>query len=66
MEERRQNGFHVRPSFGQVLGYIPEGEPLSLDLPNRKASIYTSYTGTSMITLMRRSPSATLPCPTPS
>ena len=42
MEERRQNGFHVRPSFGQVLGYIQEGEPLSLDLPNRKASIYTS------------------------
>ena len=42
MEERRQNGFHVRPSFGQVLGYIQEGGPLSLDLPNRKASIYTS------------------------
>ena len=28
--------------FGQVLGYIQEGEPLTLDLPNRKASIYTS------------------------
>ena len=25
-----------------VLGYIQEGEPLTLDLPNRKASIYTS------------------------
>ena len=42
MEERRSNGFRVRPSFGQVLGYIQEGEPLTLDLPNRKASIYTS------------------------
>ena len=42
MEERRSNGFRVKPSFGQVLGYIQEGEPLTLDLPNRKASIYTS------------------------
>ena len=32
----------MKPSFGQVLGYIQEGEPLTLDLPNRKASIYTS------------------------
>ena len=29
MEERRSNGFRVKPSFGQVLGYIQEGEPLS-------------------------------------
>ena len=42
MEERRSNGFRVKHSFGQVLGYIQEGEPLTLDLPNRKASIYTS------------------------
>ena len=42
MEERRSNGFRVKPSFGQVLGYITEGEPLDLPLPNRKASIYTS------------------------
>ena len=28
MEERRSNGFRVKPSFGQVLGYIQEGEPL--------------------------------------
>ena len=42
MEERRRGGFRVKPSFGQVLGYIQEGEPLMLDLPNRKASIYTS------------------------
>ena len=42
MEERRSNGFRVKPSFGQILGYIQEGEPLTLDLPNRKASIYTS------------------------
>ena len=42
MEERRSNGFRVKPSFGQVLGFIQEGEPLTLDLPNRKASIYTS------------------------
>ena len=42
MEERRRGGFRVKPSFGQVLGYIQEGEPLALDLPNRKASIYTS------------------------
>ena len=42
MEERRSNGFRVKPSFGQVLGYIQEGEPLTLDLPNHKASIYTS------------------------
>ena len=42
MEERRSNGFRVKPSFGQVLGYIQEGEPLMLDLPNRKASIYAS------------------------
>ena len=32
----------MKPSFGQVLGFIQEGEPLALDLPNRKASIYTS------------------------
>ena len=32
MEERRSNGFRV----------IQESEPLTLDLPNRKASIYTS------------------------
>ena len=42
MEERRSNGFRVKPSFGQVLGFIQESEPLTLDLPNRKASIYTS------------------------
>ena len=42
MEERRSNGLRVKPSFGQVLGYITEGEPLDLPLPNRKASIYTS------------------------
>ena len=42
MEERRSNGFRVKPSFGQVLGFIQEGELLTLDLPNRKASIYTS------------------------
>ena len=32
----------MKPSFGQVLGYIQEGEPLALDLPKRNASIYTS------------------------
>ena len=32
----------MKPSFGQVLAYVQEGEPLALDLPNRKASIYTS------------------------
>ena len=32
----------MKPSFAQALGYIQEGEPLALDLPNRKASIYTS------------------------
>ena len=32
----------MKPSFGQVLGYIQEGEPLALDLPNRKASTKTS------------------------
>ena len=42
MEERRSNGFRVKPSFGQVLSFVQEGEPLNLDLPNRKASIYTS------------------------
>ena len=42
MEERRRGGFRVKPSFGQVLGYIQEGEPLTLDLPKRNASIYTS------------------------
>ena len=42
MEEQRRGGFRVKPSFGQVLSYIQEGEPLALDLPNRKASIYTS------------------------
>ena len=31
-----------QPSFGQVLGYVAEGEPLDIPLPNRKASIYTS------------------------
>ena len=39
MEEHRRNGFRMKPSFGQVLGYIAEGEPLTLDLPNLKASI---------------------------
>ena len=42
MEERRSNGFRVKASFGQVLGYIAEGEPLDIPLPNRKASIYTA------------------------
>ena len=42
MEEQRRGGFRVKPSFAQALGYIQEGEPLALDLPNRKASIYTS------------------------
>ena len=42
MEERRRGGFRVKPSYGQVLGYIQEGEPLALDLPKRNASIYTS------------------------
>ena len=32
----------MKPSFAQALDYIQEGEPLALDLPNRKASIYTS------------------------
>ena len=32
----------MKPSFGQVLGYIQEGEPLALDQPKRNASIYTS------------------------
>ena len=32
----------MKPSFGQVLGFIQEGEPLALDLPKRNASIYTS------------------------
>ena len=32
----------MKPSFGQVLGYIQEGEPLTLDLPNRSASLVTS------------------------
>ena len=42
MEERRRGGFRVKPSYGQVLGYIQEGEPLALDLPKRNASLYTS------------------------
>ena len=42
MEERRRGGFRVKPSFGQVLGFIQEGEPLALDLPKRNASLYTS------------------------
>ena len=42
MEEQRRGGFRVKPSFGQVLGYIQEGEPLALDLPKRNASIFTS------------------------
>ena len=42
MEERRAHGFRVRPSYGQVLGYIAEGEPLPINLPNRNASILTS------------------------
>ena len=42
MDERRREGFRVKPSFAQALGYIQEGEPLTLDLPNRNASIYTS------------------------
>ena len=42
MEEQRRGGFRVKPSFGQVLGYIQEREPLALDLPKRNASIYTS------------------------
>eukprot|EP00439_Symbiodinium_sp_Y106_P079581 s352_g18.t1 len=42
MEERRSNGFRVKPSFNQALGYIAEGEPLNIPLPNRNASIYVS------------------------
>ncbi|CAE7447892.1 unnamed protein product, partial [Symbiodinium pilosum] len=40
MEERRQYGFRVRPNYGQVLGYIQEGEPITLELPKRNASVY--------------------------
>ena len=40
MEERRQYGFRVRPNYGQVLGYIQEGEPIGLELPKRNASVY--------------------------
>ena len=42
MEERRAHGFRVRPSHSQVLGYIAEGEPLPINLPNRNASMLTS------------------------
>ena len=42
MEERRAHGFRVKPSYSQVLGFIAEGEPLPINLPNRNASIYTS------------------------
>ena len=42
MEERRAHGFRVRHSYGQVLGYIAEGESLPINLPNRNASILTS------------------------
>ena len=31
-------GFRQRPSFKDVLGYIEEGEPVNLPLPNRRAS----------------------------
>ena len=31
-------GFRQRPSFKDVLGYIEEGEPINLPLPNRHAS----------------------------
>ena len=40
MEERRQYGFRARPNYGQVLGYIQEGEPIGLELPKRNASVY--------------------------
>ena len=40
MEERRQFGFRVRPNYGQVLGYIQEREPITLELPKRNASVY--------------------------
>ena len=33
-------GFRQRPSFKDVLGYIEEGEPVNLPLPNRRASAY--------------------------
>ena len=36
-----RNGFRVKPSFGQVLGYIAESEPAS-GPAQPKASIYTS------------------------
>ena len=66
MEERRSNGFRVKPSFGQVLGFIQEGEQLTLDLPNRKASIYTSsHFYLDDYTPMPRSPLARRLCPTP-
>ena len=42
MEERRQYGFRVRPNYGEVLGYIDEGEPLSLQLPQRHATNYVT------------------------
>ena len=43
MEARRSNGFRVKPSFPG--GRAPDPGPsrrASLDLPNHKASIYTS------------------------
>ncbi|CAE7519091.1 unnamed protein product, partial [Symbiodinium sp. CCMP2456] len=38
VQRSRENSYYK----DRVLGYIQEGEPLTLDLPNRKASIYTS------------------------
>ena len=37
-----QELYQAIDDVNKVLGYIQEGEPLTLDLPNRKASIYTS------------------------
>ena len=63
MEERRRGGFRVKPSFGQVLGYIQEGEPLALDLPKRNASLYTS--SHFYLDDYPNAPSARRRCPTP-
>ena len=42
MKTLRFHGFSQRPRFEQVVGYIERGEPLPLDQPDRKATLFVT------------------------
>ena len=42
MKTLRAHGFNQRPRFEQVVGYLERNEPLPLDQPDRKATLFVT------------------------